>query len=101
MSEPNRTGVQEPLPGVEITTYFSDTLVPTEDSFSWKAGPFADVVSMALGMYLLDLMKAHGHRIVSGVTYCVPEPVVAQYPAGWAVLRATVDVQEFDAEVGP
>lgn len=85
---------------VPLTTYKLESLVPTatfSDTTKHEATEHAD----ALGMYLLDLMKAQEYEVVGGVRYEVPEPEVCEYPTGWCVLRALVDVREFDVNVDP
>lgn len=52
-----------------------------------------------LGMYLLDLMREQGYRVVSGVRFEFDEPVIVPFPPGWCQGRVMVDVQEFDVEV--
>lgn len=84
------------LPDCEVSTYFLETFVSTDESMDAWTIRLCD----GLGLYLLDLMAQKGYRIVSGVTFSFPEPRGGvEYPAGLAVLRAEVEVQEFDIEL--
>lgn len=89
----------EPLPDVEVSAYYLDTIVP----MSIVAEPGAGVQLSAvdtLSLYLLDLMAMQGYRVVSGVRVELPEPEgPVDYPEGWVALRLVVDVQEFDVGV--
>lgn len=82
-----------------LTVYKLETLVPLvgREPEGVDAGEHA----AALGMYLLDLMHSHEYEIVGGVWFEVPEPEAAPYPEGWCVLRALVQVREFDIDVDP
>jgi hypothetical protein len=83
----------------ETTVYKLETLVPLvgREPEGIDAGEHA----AALGMYLLDLMAAQEYEVTGGVWFEVPEPEAAPYPEGWAVLRALVEVREFDVDVDP
>lgn len=85
------------LPDVEITTYYIETFVPVSESYDELTIRLSD----GLGLFLLDLMTAQGYRVVSGVSYVFPEPEMdgVAYPDGFTALRASVDVQEMDANV--
>lgn len=83
------------VPDIEVTTYFVETFVPVEGFDSLVVR-----ISEGVGMYLLDLMRQQGKRIVSGVRYEFPEPLGGvEYPNGLAALRAEVDCQDFDIAV--
>jgi len=83
-----------------LQTYKLETLCPLGQVDDARPTLPAAEHADALGMYLLDLMRAHDYEVVGGVRYEVPEPEVAPYPAGWCVLRALVDVREFDEDFG-
>lgn len=90
----------EPVPDVEVSSYYLDTMVP----LAVVAQPVEGVSRMSavdtLSLYLLDLMAMQGYRVVSGVRVDLPtkeSPV--DYPEGWTALRLVVDAQEFDVGV--
>lgn len=83
----------EPLPGVSVTTYVFDAFMLRYQA-EWTS------TRNDVGMYLLDLVTMQDFRVVSGVTFDEPAPEgPVDYPPGWCVLRAMVDVQEWDVEV--
>lgn len=89
-----------PVPDVEISTFFIETMVPvTTVAAATAPGQQMSAVD-TLSLYLLDLMELQGYRVVSGVRVEIPEPDgPVEYPTGWTVLRLHVDVQEFDIGV--
>lgn len=76
----------------EVTRYFIEGLVPV---------CHGEKAVESYGMYLLDLMAVQGYEPVSGVSFEVVEPgdLMPAYPAGWFLLRAFVDVREFDCVI--
>lgn len=62
---------------------------------------FVDVAEGAgwLGLYLSELMVAHGYEVTSDVRFTYPQPEVLAYPPGKVLVRAEVDVSEFDVEL--
>lgn len=91
---------ETPLPDVDVSAYYIETMVPV----STVAAPTAPEQKLsaidAMGLYLLDLMAAHGYRVVSGVEVELMEPTLVPFPEGWVALRLAVSVQEFDVQVG-
>lgn len=76
-----------------ISRYYVESLVP-----SWLASDPGYLA--ALGGHLMDRMQAQGYEPVGWPVISEAHDVLVPAPVGTLIVRASIDVEEFDVDMG-